>query len=59
MSPARLPNDDEFRLPRFRRPAEAEKRVDSQPPKPPEDPNREPGPASSAKVPGTPKEDEK
>ena len=59
MSPARLPNDDEPRFPRFRKPETGEKGVDWQPQTRPVDPNREAGPASTADVPGPPKEEEK
>ena len=59
MSPARLPNDDELRFPRFRKLVTEEEGVDSQPPLVPVDPSREGGPASDAKVAGPPKEEEK
>lgn len=59
MSPARLPNDDEPRFPRFRKLVTGEERVDPQPPMLPVDPNQEAGPASTAKAPGPPKEEEK
>jgi hypothetical protein len=56
MSPARLPNDDELRLPRFRRPVKPEKGMDP-PPRTLEDPDRDPEPDSSANAARRPKEE--
>lgn len=57
MTPARLPNDDEPRFPRFRRPIDRDKHTDAPPE--PLNPEREPGRPGPASDPRPSKEDAK